>query len=102
MVSGKKNSTSVGDAGPAASPAGGRQPCRVETYSGYRLHERPLRFSWCGDWLAVHRVLARWQDPESLCFTVSASDSCAYLLKYYSCRDAWEVQVLDGSGSCPA
>jgi hypothetical protein len=71
-----------------------REPlCRVETYSGYRLHERPRRFTFQGQWLEVRRVLARWQEPKYLAFLVTASDSHSYGLKYYLHRDAWEVSI---------
>ncbi len=76
----------------------GPQPCRVETYSGYRLHESPRRFTWQGNWLEVRRVLNRWQEPEPLCFIVTAVDSRHYLLRYFRDRDAWEAQVWRASG----
>jgi hypothetical protein len=73
-----------------------REPfCRVETYSGYRLHERPRRFTFQGQWLEVRRVLARWQEPEHLAFVVFARDSHSYVLKYHLHRDAWEVSIRD-------
>ncbi len=76
----------------------GPQSCQVETYSGYRLHENPRRFTWQGKWLEVRRVLNRWQEPEHLCFIVTAADSRHYLLRYFRDRDVWEAQVWRASG----
>jgi len=84
----------AGGQGSAAQDRPGSQPCQVETYSGYRVHERPRRFTCQGEWLEVRRVVSRWQEPEMLCFTVSANDSRRYLLKYRPQRDAWEVLRL--------
>jgi hypothetical protein len=83
-----------GGLGPPAQDLPGSQPCQVETYSGYRVHERPRRFTRHGEWLEVRRVVSRWQEPGNLCFTVTADDSRRYLLKYRPQRDAWEVLRL--------
>jgi hypothetical protein len=85
-------SCSGGQASPSGEPTN-RTPGRVETYSGFRLHERPRRFTYQGEGLEVRRVLAQWQEPEALCFTVAAEDARVYLLKYHPDRDAWEVRI---------
>lgn len=68
-------------------------PDLVETYSGHRLHEAPLRFQLQGSWHTVIRVLARWQEPESLCFTVLAEDGRKYTLQYIREKDIWKVNI---------
>jgi len=68
-------------------------PDLVETYSGHRLHELPLRFQLQGSWHTVVRVLARWQEPASLCFTVLAEDSRKYTLQYIREEDIWKVNI---------
>jgi hypothetical protein len=75
--------------------------CRVETYSGFRLHERPRRFTWEGTWLDVHQVMDRWAAPGHLCFKVRVAD-CTYLLKYHQARDAWEVELVRSDALPPA
>jgi hypothetical protein len=80
----------------------GHQPDRVETYSGYRLHERPRYFTFQGERLEVTRVLARWQEPEKLAFIVVAQNSRRYLLKYHQLHDVWEMQIWPGSEPVPA
>jgi len=90
-----------GGQGSAAQDRPGLQPCLVETYSGYRVHERPRRFTWQGEWLEVRRVVSRWQEPENLCFIVTANDSRRYLLKYHYDRDTWGVLICRDSDSRP-
>lgn len=66
----------------------------VETHSGARVHERPLRFQTQGVWRKVIQVLTRWQEPGHLCFTVSADDGRRYLLKYNQENDVWKVSIF--------
>ena len=73
MCFGKEKGISGGAQGPPAQDLSGAQPCQVETYSGYRVHERPRRFTWQGKWLEVRRIPRRWQEPEYLSFTVTAT-----------------------------
>jgi hypothetical protein len=63
----------------------------VETYSGHRRHERPLRFHDKGVWHTVVQVLARWQEPGVLGFRVLAEDGQKYTLKYWQAQDVWKV-----------
>lgn len=65
----------------------------VETYSGHCLHETPRRFQLQGVWHTVVRVLARWQEPEFLCFTVLAEDGQKYSLEYNKEKDFWKVDI---------
>jgi len=65
----------------------------VETSSGHRLHDRPLRFRWQGAWRTVAQVLSRWQEPEALGFTVLADDGQKYILEYNQENDIWKVGI---------
>ncbi|MEJ2671391.1 MAG: hypothetical protein P8168_04150 [Deltaproteobacteria bacterium] len=67
--------------------------CRVESYSGFRLHERPRRFTWKETWVNVDRILEQWVTPDSLCFKVRAGDF-VYRLNYHQAQDAWEVELI--------
>ena len=89
--------------GPEPQPAdlSGHRPDRVETYSGYRLHECPRHFTFQGERLEVTRVLARWQEPEHLAFIGVAPNSRRYLLKYHQPRDVWEIRIWPGSEPVP-
>jgi hypothetical protein len=68
-------------------------PDLVETYSGHRLHEAPRRFQRHGSWHTVVRVLARWQEPDFLGFTVLAEDGRRYILQYSKEKDIWKVDI---------
>lgn len=65
---------------------------QVETYSGIRLHERPRRFLWEGNWLEVCKVLDQGRSPDALWFKVAADDRRVYHLKYRFDEDAWEIR----------
>ena len=66
----------------------------VETYSGHRLHEMPLRFRQGGSWYTVVQVLARWQEPGILGFRVLAGDGEKYTLEYLQAQDIWKVNKI--------
>jgi hypothetical protein len=74
----------------------------VETYSGHRLHDRPLRFQLKGTWHTVVQVLSRWQEPGFLCFTVSAEDGQRYSLEYNKEKDIWKVGISRPGKSIPS
>ncbi|MCX5891510.1 MAG: hypothetical protein NTW80_00775 [Deltaproteobacteria bacterium] len=98
---GKKTEGIGGGPEPQPADASGPRPDRVETYSGYRLHERPRHFTFQGERLEVARVLAQWQEPEHLAFSVAAHNSRRYLLKYHQMHDAWEIRIWPGSDPDP-
>jgi hypothetical protein len=67
--------------------------CQVATYSGSRLHERPLRFTWGEEWLEVRQVLEQGYEPDHLFFKVQAADGRTFLLQYRQAADCWEAKV---------
>jgi len=69
--------------------------CQVATYSGSRLHERPLRFTWREQWLEVREVLEQGYGPDHLFFKVVAANGRVFLLQYREAADSWEVRVCD-------
>ena len=74
---------------------------RVETYSGFRLHERPRRFTWGENWLEVDQVMGQWVAPDHLGFKVRVADR-VYLLKYRQAQDVWEVELARSGAMPPA
>jgi hypothetical protein len=74
----------------------------VETYSGHRLHDRPLRFHTQGSWHTVVQVISRWQEPKFLCFTVLAEDGQKYSFKYIKEKDIWKVGISRSGKSIPS
>ena len=67
--------------------------CRVESYSGFRLHERPRRFTWEETWLEVDQIMEQWLTPAARCFKVRVADR-VYRLEYHQAQDAWEVELI--------
>ncbi|MHB8068602.1 MAG: hypothetical protein ACYDIC_11975 [Desulfobaccales bacterium] len=67
--------------------------CQVATYSGSRLHERPLRFTWGEEWLEVGQVLEQGYEPDHLFFKVAAADGRVFLLQYWQATDSWEARL---------
>ena len=66
---------------------------QVATYSGHRLHERPLRFLWEEQWLEVREILEQGYSPGSLFFKVVAVDGRVYRLQYQEGTDSWEAGI---------
>lgn len=53
----------------------------VESYSGCRADEAPLRFMWDGRKVAVRRIARRWREPHAECFRVIGDDGLNYELR---------------------
>lgn len=72
------------------------QRLRVETYSGYKADERPVRFLLGERHYEVHEVLDRWHGPGDTWFRVRADDGCQYILRHhhYANEDFWTLQAF--------
>lgn len=70
----------------------------VESYSGYRAGERPLRFELNGRSYEVTEVEDRWYSPESSYFRVVASDGNRYVLRHDETADSWSLEGFRSSG----
>lgn len=66
----------------------------VESYSGHKADERPLRFRLGDRWLAVVDVVDRWYDPEAVFFRVTAEDGATYILKHEERADVWSLEAF--------
>lgn len=68
---------------------------KVESYSGYRADERPLRFSFIGSGepgaYQVRDVLDRWYGMGYQCFKVRADDGNVYILRHEESTDRWRL-----------
>lgn len=62
----------------------------VETYSGYRADERPIRFLYEGRTVEVKRILRQWRDPNAECFRVQGDDARTYELRQEK-ETNWDV-----------
>ncbi len=67
-------------------------PIQVDAYSGYRVNERPQRFTLDG---AAHEITAiedRWYEPGAEYFKVRTADARTYILHYDLDEDEWTLQ----------
>jgi len=69
----------------------------VESYSGYRADERPLRFVMRGRVYEVVEVEDRWYSPHSTSFRVVASDANRYVLCHDEGLDLWSLEAFRAS-----
>ena len=69
----------------------------VESYSGYKADERPLRFVLNGREYEVGEVEDRWYSPEAIYFRVVASDGNRYVLRHDEATDAWSLEGFRSS-----
>ncbi|HLH17826.1 MAG TPA: hypothetical protein VKX45_11425 [Bryobacteraceae bacterium] len=66
----------------------------VESYSGHKADERPLRFRLGERWLAVEEIEDRWYDPEAMYFRVRAGDGARYVLRHDERADEWTLAAF--------
>jgi len=71
----------------------------VESYSGHRADERPLRFSMGGRSYEVVEVEDRWYSPEAVYFRVVASDGNRYVLCHDEKLDVWKLEAFRARGT---
>jgi hypothetical protein len=66
---------------------------RVESYSGYKANERPIRFYIGDKVLEVKELVDRWFGEEADFFKLVADDGNNYILKYDRDEDSWELTM---------
>ncbi len=67
---------------------------KVETYSGYKDDEYPVRF-WIGEKrLEILEIEDRWYSPGFSYFKVFADDATRYILKKSVETEIWSVKNL--------
>ena len=66
----------------------------VETYSGYKADERPVRFELKGRKLEVTQLLDRWYSPDYSYFKIVADDGNTYVLRDQSSEHGPELWTL--------
>jgi len=68
---------------------------KVECYSGYKVEERPRRFTALAPRARTYEVmdvLDQWYGPGYQCFKVRADDGNLYILKRHLTEDAWSLE----------
>jgi hypothetical protein len=67
---------------------------RVETYSGYKSDEYPVRF-WIGDSrFEILEIEDRWYSPGFTYFKVFADNAKHYILKWSKDNNNWVVRNM--------
>ncbi len=72
----------------------------VESYSGYKIHERPVSFSLRGRRHEVSEIVDRWYEgglrpgrPPINYYKVRSAEGDLFLLRYVALFDAWSVWI---------
>jgi len=66
----------------------------VETYSGYKADERPMRFYIDGTAHDIAAIADRWYGPGYSYFKVSDTEGSLYILRHDESRDIWEISFF--------
>jgi hypothetical protein len=69
---------------------------QVDSYSGYKADERPVRFTLRGRQYRVEEVVDRWYSPEASWFRVRADDGNLYVLRHANdpLVDTWTLEAF--------
>lgn len=70
---------------------------QVETYSGYKADERPLRIIMDGREHEVAEVEDRWYSPGATFFRVRLPDGQRYVLRRIEAQDVWFIEAYRSS-----
>lgn len=73
-------------------------PAQVECYSGYKISERPVAFTFHGRRMEISEILDRWyeggidhQAPVIDYFKVKTADGSVFILRYEKEADEWSI-----------
>lgn len=66
----------------------------VESYSGYRADERPMKFALGGHGYQVKEIEDRWYSPGAEFFRVIADDGNRYVLRHEVAQDTWSLEAF--------
>ena len=67
------------------------QVVHVESYSGFKADERPLRLHLGNRTLNVAAVEDRWYSPGETYFRVLTADGDRYVLRHTEAQDLWTL-----------
>jgi hypothetical protein len=74
------------------------QTVRVESYSGYKPDERPLRIVFAAQTLEIAEVEDRWYSPGATYFRVLAENGDRYVLRRDDAQDVWSLTAYRSAG----
>jgi len=65
---------------------------QVESYSGYKVNQRPIKF-WIGDRVFfVESIEDQWHGIDAIYFRVHADDGNTHILRYTETTDTWTLE----------
>ena len=67
-------------------------PIHVDSYSGFKVNERPREFLLDEEIYEIAAVLDQWYEPLATYFKVETTDGSVYLLRYNEQMDEWTLQ----------
>jgi hypothetical protein len=65
---------------------------QVESYSGYRAGERPVRLRLEQEVLEIAEVEDRWYSPGETFFRVVVANGDHYVLRHVEAQDVWSIE----------
>jgi hypothetical protein len=66
---------------------------QVDTYSGYKADQRPVRVTLGGQTLEVVEVEDRWYSPGATFFRVRFANGERYVLRRIEAQDVWLLEA---------
>jgi hypothetical protein len=66
----------------------------VETYSGYKADEYPIRFTLSNKSFDIISIEDRWYSPEKAYFKIFSDDGNTYILSHSFETDKWEINLV--------
>ena len=65
---------------------------RVQSYSGRKADERPVRFRLDDREYMVEEVVDQWYGPDAAFYKVRADDANLYILKHNNTTEEWSLE----------
>jgi hypothetical protein len=72
---------------------------RVESYSGYKADEHPLRLNFGDRLMEIVEIEDRWYSPGATYFRVLVEDGDSYVLRHEEAQDVWSLAGYRASAS---
>jgi hypothetical protein len=69
----------------------------VQTYSGYKADERPVRLKLGEQTLEILEVEDRWYSPGETYFRVRVHGGDRYVLRHIEAQDIWTIEAYRSS-----
>ena len=69
-------------------------PVRVDSYSGYKADERPIRLYLHDQAIEIAEVEDRWYSPGFTFFRVLLSTGDRYVLRHQEAQDTWTIEAF--------